>query len=128
MLLSGSALSPWAVQLDAERAATSVARQVGCEVRRDLTPCLQRAPLARLLQATLPTPAFLPRVGPPPANIILSGVDPERAMKEKTGNLQYMLACQCSGEILRPCALFNLSNKLFFYFIFSIYRDTVYYK
>jgi hypothetical protein len=79
-LLSGSALSPWAVQLDSDRAASSVARQVGCELRRDFLACLQRVPLAKLMSVSLPTPAYLPRIGPP-----LPAVDPERAMKEKTG-------------------------------------------
>ncbi|KAF4518653.1 hypothetical protein B566_EDAN002687 [Ephemera danica] len=88
VLLSGSALSPWAVQLDAERAAASVAKQLGCgdgsPVRRDLTPCLQQVSLEALLDVVLPNPAFLPRVGPPPPDVLLAGVDPERAMKEKT--------------------------------------------
>jgi len=79
-LLSGSALSPWAVQLDADRAASSVARQMGCELRRDFLACLQRVPLAKLMSVSLPTPAYLPRIGPP-----LPAVDPERSMKEKTG-------------------------------------------
>ncbi|XP_065344055.1 neuroligin-4, X-linked-like isoform X2 [Cloeon dipterum] len=79
-LLSGSVLSPWAVQLDADRAAASVARQIGCELRRDFLGCLQRAPLAKLMSVTLPTPAYLPRIGPP-----LPAADPERTMREKTG-------------------------------------------
>ncbi|XP_059483382.1 neuroligin-2-like isoform X2 [Neocloeon triangulifer] len=78
-LLSGTALSPWAVQLDADRAASSVARQVGCELRRDFVGCLQRVPLAKLMSVTLPTPAYLPRIGPP-----LPAADPERSMREKT--------------------------------------------
>jgi hypothetical protein len=68
------------VQLDSDRAASSVARQVGCELRRDFLACLQRVPLAKLMSVSLPTPAYLPRIGPP-----LPAVDPERAMKEKTG-------------------------------------------
>jgi neuroligin len=97
VLLSGSALSPWAIQLDAERAAASVARQVGCgdggPVRRDVTPCLQKASLAALLNAVLPSPAFLPRIGPPPPDVLLAGIDPERAMKEKSGMAVDILLC-----------------------------------
>lgn len=59
ILLSGSALSPWAIQRDPLYVKRKVAEHTGCHgdlVEDDLAPCLRTKPLANLLSVQLETP------------------------------------------------------------------------
>ncbi|XP_063236342.1 neuroligin-4, X-linked-like [Bacillus rossius redtenbacheri] len=74
VLLSGSALSPWAVVQQPEALRAAVADQLGCPSSlEDIAPCLRSRPLAALLDLRLEAPRFLARFGP-------SG-DPARSME-----------------------------------------------
>ena len=59
ILLSGSALSPWAIQKDPLFVKRKVAEHTGCHgdlVEEDLAPCLRTKPLSNLLSVQLETP------------------------------------------------------------------------
>lgn len=62
ILLSGSALSPWAIQRDPLYVKRKVAEHTGCHgdlVEDDLAPCLRTKPLANLLSVQLETPRYI---------------------------------------------------------------------
>lgn len=59
ILLSGSALSSWAIQKDPLYVKRKVAEATGCHgdlVEDDLAPCLRTKPLSNLLSVQLETP------------------------------------------------------------------------
>lgn len=59
VLLSGSAVSPWAIQSDPLYLKRKVAEHTGCHgdlVEDDLAPCLRTKPLAELLAVPLQIP------------------------------------------------------------------------
>lgn len=61
VLLSGSALSPWAIQRDPLFVKRKVAEHTGCHgdlVEDDLAPCLRTKPLSNLLSVQLETPRY----------------------------------------------------------------------
>jgi len=76
LLLSGSALSPWAVVQSPSEQRALVAEQLGCLAALkengstpsagdvDLGPCLRRLPLDALLSVHVAAPRFLPAFGP----------------------------------------------------------------
>ncbi|XP_037787720.1 neuroligin-3-like [Penaeus monodon] len=71
ILMSGSALSPWAVVQEPVYYAVQAARQLGCEVPDDLyrhyetlLHCLRDRTVDQILQVELETPQFLSAVGP----------------------------------------------------------------
>ncbi|KAJ8915609.1 hypothetical protein NQ315_003393, partial [Exocentrus adspersus] len=67
ILLSGSGLSPWALQRDPLRIKRSVAEHTGCHGdlhEDDLAPCLRLKPLNQLLGVKVDTPRFLPGFAP----------------------------------------------------------------
>ncbi|XP_049864099.1 neuroligin-1-like [Schistocerca gregaria] len=67
VLLSGSALSPWAVQRDPLAVKRRVAEHTGCHgdlLAEDLAPCLRDLPLAALLAVPADAPRFLPGFAP----------------------------------------------------------------
>uniref|UniRef100_A0A182MPG3 Carboxylesterase type B domain-containing protein n=1 Tax=Anopheles culicifacies TaxID=139723 RepID=A0A182MPG3_9DIPT len=67
VLLSGSALSPWAIQRDPLAVKRKVAQQTSCTgdvVNEDLAPCLRTKPLAELMNISLSSPRFLPGFAP----------------------------------------------------------------
>uniref|UniRef100_A0A1Y9IVR1 Carboxylesterase type B domain-containing protein n=1 Tax=Anopheles minimus TaxID=112268 RepID=A0A1Y9IVR1_9DIPT len=67
VLLSGSALSPWAIQRDPLSVKRKVAQQTSCTgdvVNEDLAPCLRTKPLAELMNISLSSPRFLPGFAP----------------------------------------------------------------
>lgn len=62
ILLSGSALSPWAVQKDPLYIKRKVAEHTGCHgdlIEDDLAPCLRTKPLAELLSTSLEMPRYV---------------------------------------------------------------------
>lgn len=62
ILLSGSALSPWAIQKDPLYMKRKVAEHTGCHgdlVEDDLAPCLRTKPVSELLSVPLETPRFV---------------------------------------------------------------------
>ncbi|XP_049947881.1 neuroligin-2-like [Schistocerca serialis cubense] len=80
VLLSGSALSPWASPSPARHDAlrARVARLLGCDPGLpDVAPCLRAQPLAALLSVDVSPPRFLPRFGPSPD--VPPGLATERA-------------------------------------------------
>ncbi|GAB0098543.1 uncharacterized protein DMENIID0001_142860 [Sergentomyia squamirostris] len=67
ILLSGSALSPWAIQRDPLFVKRRVAEHTGCHgdlLEDDLAPCLRTKSLSDLLSVTLDSPRFLPGFAP----------------------------------------------------------------
>lgn len=67
MLLSGSGLSPWALQRDPLSAKRRVAEDTGCHgdlLEDDLAPCLRLKPLSQLLSVQVHPPRFLPGFAP----------------------------------------------------------------
>lgn len=59
ILLSGSALSPWAIQRDPLYIKRKVAEHTGCHgdlVEDDLAPCLRGKSIAELLSVSIETP------------------------------------------------------------------------
>lgn len=81
MLLSGSALSPWALVQQPNNLRTTVADQVGCATTvEDIAPCLRKKPLSALMEIRLEPPRFLPRFGPS-SPTDANTADPEYAME-----------------------------------------------
>ncbi|KAL1124006.1 hypothetical protein AAG570_001776, partial [Ranatra chinensis] len=75
VLLSGSGLSPWAVQSSPLSVKRRVAEQTGCHgdlAEEDLAPCLRAKPLEELLRVRLDPPRFLPGFAPFPDGAVLS--------------------------------------------------------
>lgn len=67
ILLSGSGLSPWALQREPLTVKRKVAEQTGCHgdlVTEDLAPCLRGRSLSALLGVRLEPPRFLAGFGP----------------------------------------------------------------
>ncbi|KAJ8868238.1 hypothetical protein PR048_032047 [Dryococelus australis] len=67
VLLSGSALSPWALQKEPLAVKRRVAEQTGCHgdlLEDDLAPCLRAKPLADLLAVRVDPPRFLAGFAP----------------------------------------------------------------
>ncbi|KYB27420.1 neuroligin-1 [Tribolium castaneum] len=67
ILLSGSGLSPWALQRDPLSVKRSVAEHTNCHGdlhEDDLAPCLRKKPLDELLKVRIDSPRFLPGFAP----------------------------------------------------------------
>ncbi|KAF4527778.1 hypothetical protein B566_EDAN015834 [Ephemera danica] len=67
VLASGSALSPWALQMDPLAVKRRVAEHTGCHgdlEDEDIAPCLRNTPLSKLMAAKAGTPRFLPGFAP----------------------------------------------------------------
>ncbi|KAG8224187.1 hypothetical protein J437_LFUL002309 [Ladona fulva] len=67
ILLSGSALSPWALQRDPLSVKRKVAEQTGCHgdlLEDDIAPCLRDKTLEELLAVSPDPPRFLPGFAP----------------------------------------------------------------
>ncbi|CAG7721708.1 unnamed protein product [Allacma fusca] len=78
ILISGSVLSPWALQRKPEDIATQVSIQMGCVGRlplshpeSDLAPCLRRKHLSDLMNFVPQTPRFLSPFAPYVDNILI---------------------------------------------------------
>ncbi|KAF7993013.1 hypothetical protein HCN44_005794 [Aphidius gifuensis] len=92
ILLSGSALSPWASVHDPNNLRKSVGQQLGCLIDdnndnddNDIGDCLRLLPLEILLNVDLPEIKFMPRIGPSlpvDENNPDPGMDMERASDE----------------------------------------------
>lgn len=64
VLLSGSALSPWALIQQPESLRQQIGRQLGCLEDDDMALCMRSKPLSALMNVELQAPRFLPRFGP----------------------------------------------------------------
>ncbi|XP_044750776.1 neuroligin-1-like [Coccinella septempunctata] len=67
ILLSGSGLSPWAIQRDPLYVKRTVAEHTGCHgdlLEDDLAPCLRLKSLDQLLSVNIESPRFLPGFAP----------------------------------------------------------------
>lgn len=67
VMLSGSGLSPWALQREPLAVKRKVAEQTGCHgdlVEDDLAPCLRAKSLSHLLSVRVDPPRFLPGFAP----------------------------------------------------------------
>ncbi|CAH0556768.1 unnamed protein product [Brassicogethes aeneus] len=94
VLLSGTALSPWATIHDADSLRVSVGRQTGClqqqqqeesQDTEDIAACLRSRPLQALLDIQLETVRFMPRIAPS-LPIDLDTPDPAYAMEHASEN------------------------------------------
>ncbi|KAK8774248.1 hypothetical protein V5799_011218 [Amblyomma americanum] len=75
LLMSGSALSPWALARDAPAHARHVARALDCPVAEEegLVECLRLRPVGDLLRVPLSVPDHLSAFGPTVDGIVLRG-------------------------------------------------------
>ncbi|XP_030749006.1 neuroligin-4, Y-linked-like [Sitophilus oryzae] len=71
ILLSGSALSPWATAHNADSLRLTVGKQMGClpqdskgDDREDIAACLRSRPLQAILDVYLDSVRFMPRIAP----------------------------------------------------------------
>lgn len=90
VLLSGSALSPWALVHDPDTIRSTVAEQLGCNIEfeakglsiedDDITPCLLNKPLEALLDVRIDEAKFTSRWGPHHP-IEQNSTDPVHAME-----------------------------------------------
>ncbi|XP_043273365.1 neuroligin-4, X-linked-like [Venturia canescens] len=66
VLVSGSALSPWAAVHDPNDIRVKVGQQVGCSIEEDedIADCLRGVPVHELLSVELPEIKFMPKIGP----------------------------------------------------------------
>ncbi|CAH1404710.1 unnamed protein product [Nezara viridula] len=78
ILLSGSALSSWALVEDPVEYAVKLARHVNCTVPEDMyrdyetiVDCLREVPLNDLMTAEIPAPAFLSAFGPSVDGVVI---------------------------------------------------------
>lgn len=71
ILLSGSALSPWAAVEDPVLSASSLAHQVNCSGHVDVAGCLQEVTVEDILDADLAPPAFLNSLGPSVDGVVI---------------------------------------------------------
>ncbi|KAG8315762.1 neurexin protein binding [Homalodisca vitripennis] len=78
VLLSGSALSSWAIVEDPVHSAMRLARQVNCTVPEDLfrdheeiVDCLRDVPLQDLIRNDVPAPAYLSSFGPSVDGVVI---------------------------------------------------------
>lgn len=78
ILLSGSALSSWALVEDPVNYAVKLAREVNCTIPDDvakdheaIVDCLRETPLEQLLQADVAPPAFLSAFGPSVDGVVI---------------------------------------------------------
>ncbi|XP_063224894.1 neuroligin-4, X-linked-like [Bacillus rossius redtenbacheri] len=90
-LLSGSALSPWALVEDPAGYAARLAREVNCSVPEDLArdhelvvDCLREVPLEQLLGADVRAPAHLSAFGPSVDGVVIRA-DLQREMLAHPG-------------------------------------------
>lgn len=61
ILISGSALSPWAIQKDPLHVKRKVAERTGCHgdlLEDDLAPCLRTRPISELLSVKIDSPRY----------------------------------------------------------------------
>ncbi|XP_057662590.1 neuroligin-4, X-linked-like isoform X1 [Diorhabda carinulata] len=95
LLLSGTALSPWATIRNANSLRTSVGQQTGClpmetgsqqrEEESDIAGCLRSRPLQALLEVQLEKVRFMPRIAPS-LPIESDATDPAYAMEHASEN------------------------------------------
>ncbi|KAF7270908.1 hypothetical protein GWI33_016153 [Rhynchophorus ferrugineus] len=92
ILLSGTALSPWATIHNADSLRLSVGKQMGClpqdskgDDREDIASCLRSRPLQALLDVNLESVRFMPRIAP---SLPIDGesTDPTYAMEHASEN------------------------------------------
>lgn len=85
ILLSGCALSPWALVQQPDHLRSVVAQKLGCtaSLAGDVAPCLRNRTLTELLGVQFDVPRFLPRFGPssPPD---AATADPTLAMEHSS--------------------------------------------
>ncbi|XP_066152219.1 neuroligin-4, X-linked-like [Euwallacea fornicatus] len=87
ILLSGTALSPWATMHNADSIRLSVARQMGClpqdakgDDLEDIAPCMRSRPLQAILEMELNSVRFMPPISPS-LPIDSESTDPAYAME-----------------------------------------------
>lgn len=71
ILLSGSALSSWALVENPVASAASLAHQVNCTDHPDITGCLQSVSVEDILRADVRPPAFLNSFGPSVDGVVI---------------------------------------------------------
>lgn len=83
IMMSGSALSPWALARDAPTHTLHVARALDCptEDSHGLVECLRVRPVADMLRVSLAVPDHLSAFGPTVDGIVLSA-EPQALMED----------------------------------------------
>ncbi|XP_046466830.1 neuroligin 5 [Neodiprion pinetum] len=87
VLLSGSALSPWAAVHEPDDLRVKVGEQFECavETEADIADCLREVPLQNLMEVELPETRFMPRIGPG-LPIDVNSPDPSHDMERDSGS------------------------------------------
>lgn len=90
VLLSGSGMSPWALQREPLAVKRRVAEQTGCHgdlVEDDLAPCLRTKSLAELLRVSVDPPRFLPGFAPfVDGAVLVGGPGPSAALSDMSAD------------------------------------------
>ncbi|XP_058801825.1 neuroligin-4, Y-linked isoform X2 [Phymastichus coffea] len=77
VLMSGSALSPWALIRGAANYATQVAKNLNCSMAGDLLSCLREVPLNALLAVPVHGLEFAPAFGPSIDGVVIDPGEPD---------------------------------------------------
>ncbi|KAG8321950.1 neurexin protein binding [Homalodisca vitripennis] len=86
ILMSGSALCPWALVREPARYTRQVARHVGCPADIQLLQCLRERPLELILSAPVESPEFLTAFGPSVDGVVIGG----RSLSDDIDDLHVM--------------------------------------
>ncbi|GFS78373.1 neuroligin-4, X-linked [Nephila pilipes] len=111
IMMSGSALSPWAVARDANYYAQQIARTLGCPIDQPATllECLRERSVADILRVQITVPMFLTGFGPTVDGIVIQN-EPTAMMEELADEHQFGLFDLMFG-VTRVESYFQISEK-----------------
>lgn len=110
-MMSGSALSPWAVARDANLYAQQIARNVGCPIDQPATllECLRERSVADILRVQVTVPMFLTGFGPTIDGIVIQN-EPASMMEKLADDHQFGLFDLMFG-VTKVESYFHVSDK-----------------
>ncbi|GFQ85285.1 neuroligin-4, X-linked [Trichonephila clavata] len=111
IMMSGSALSPWAVARDANYYAQQIARTLGCPTDQPATllECLRERSVADILRVQITVPKFLTGFGPTVDGIVIQN-EPTAMMEELADEHQFGLFDLMFG-VTKVESYFYISEK-----------------
>lgn len=110
-MMSGSALSPWALARDANYYAQQIARTLGCPTSQPaaLLECLRQRSVSDILRVQITVPMFLTGFGPTVDGIVIQN-EPTAMMEELADDQQLGLFDLMFG-VTRIESYFHISEK-----------------
>ncbi|CAL1265206.1 unnamed protein product [Larinioides sclopetarius] len=111
IMMSGSALSPWAIARDANIYAQQIARTLGCPTSQPATllECLRERSVSDILRVQITVPMFLTGFGPTIDGIVIQN-EPSAMMEELADEHQFGLFDLMFG-VTRVESYFHISEK-----------------